>query len=583
MLTYSKFGTQANTESGTYVGPPGENGVGFLLTPEGNYNIQNLDFDNVNDIQLNTITALSSNIVVSSPMTTGDLNINNNNITNISNSIASNVIVSNAIKLSNVDNNISNNGYLHIQNNDSCGIFIESDADNNNETDIPEIILQRDGGSTLYKIAGNPNNKALQITSGIGVGSELGAGDRTIEFLTTDVAAGSVGNPSFITNPVKRFEITPTSNNSFVNIDVNNNNIDNVNEIQLSEITTSSQATPVTISRDVDMATHDLTCNNLFVKGVEYNVGPDQAINFGNNIDLGDNDITNVKDIVVKSSFKLSNVNTDITAPGCLHIQNNAEACIYIQTDRDNTGSDNNVFNVSRGDGFSYSMSLAASGDTQFVSGNTSDSTSGDFKFYSSRFNYANTLDGHFTGFTGSLLLLNINNTRITANRNIDMNSNDIFDVTNITSDNIITGTLQINNVFQDDTATKLLVLDGSNNVDFRNVSSLPYTLTTGIVNQITSLTTPVRLDNIDNVIIRTVSGSIIPQGKVLLPFSSNLINANSFVQVSCSDYKNGGNGILVVYSYKDISADTRAIVLANAHMTNTITDTFEITISIRN
>ena len=45
--TYSKFGTAANTPSGSFIGEQGPPGAGFVLTVGGDYDIEDKDFENI--------------------------------------------------------------------------------------------------------------------------------------------------------------------------------------------------------------------------------------------------------------------------------------------------------------------------------------------------------------------------------------------------------------------------------------------------------------------------------------------------------------------------------------------------------
>lgn len=67
---YSKFGTIANDTNG-FIGQPGEPGIGFVLTPGGNYDIQNKNLENVNSIDTATILNSAGSLSVNSDMSLG--------------------------------------------------------------------------------------------------------------------------------------------------------------------------------------------------------------------------------------------------------------------------------------------------------------------------------------------------------------------------------------------------------------------------------------------------------------------------------------------------------------------------------
>lgn len=224
-----------------------------------------------------------------------------------------------------------------------------------------------------------------------------------------------------------------------------------------------------------------------------------------NEINQKDNGFIQVNDdtVFTTNSVKLTSVagQESITANNCFHLQSDGDACVYIQADRDGSGGLDNPLLLANTSGGNYGtvfLMSNTSGQLQIANGNTTDATSGTIQFFTTQI--TDNGDAPFD-FSGSSLLLGLDNNNVNCYRDIDVNNNDIVNVgdldlqgslTNSTGDitvnksidfqntfdayNInnleVDGIFNYNNAILDNTATDFLVLDGQT-VKYRN--SLPF------------------------------------------------------------------------------------------------------------
>lgn len=188
----------------------------------------------------------------------------------------------------------------------------------------------------------------------------------------------------------------------------------------------------------------------------------DSEIDIFRNLDMNNNNLTNINELV-PNSFKVSTINDTITAPDCLHIQRNGDACVWIQADRDgNLTGDIPSFIASKNGGNQvFLIGMSGGGSLQIASGNTANNSSGAIQFFSSQF--ANNGDAMPTFATSSILLMQMTNDEIDMLRQINMNTNDIIGVSALESGIIRNGLNPV--IFESDI--------NMNNNDISNVNSI--------------------------------------------------------------------------------------------------------------
>lgn len=213
-----------------------------------------------------------------------------------------------------------------------------------------------------------------------------------------------------------------------------NCNLNVIDNIRVQTIEVDPPATEITFLNNIDMDTNDIL-----------NVGTLQASNIIGNItdsDINVNTISTfdtgktviIDDTILSKNLKITDVvgQDSITAQDCLHLQSNQNACLYLQADRDNTGGVDRAFisMSQQGGNECLQVSLSSTGITQFASGNTGNATSGHFQFFTTQF--INNADD-VPPFTGSSLIMEMDNNEIDLLRNLDLSGFDITAVNEIT------------------------------------------------------------------------------------------------------------------------------------------------------
>ena len=207
------------------------------------------------------------------------------------------------------------------------------------------------------------------------------------------------------------------------------NDITAVNNATINNVIVNSLASSGT-SVSVD---NDLTLNNNNISGVntvsaEVLDCPSLSATSGT-IKIND-------DVVAGASLKLTSVagEDSITSPGCLHLQSDTDACIYVQADRDGTAVDDNPLMLATTNGGNYGFAQLISnlvGATQLASGTTANNTSGRFQFFTTQI----TNNGDAPPlFDNSLVLFDVSDVENKSLRDFNMDSNNITNGGTITT-----------------------------------------------------------------------------------------------------------------------------------------------------
>lgn len=362
-------------------------GTRFLNKDVQKY-VQTENIDNTYHIQTGSINI------------TGDTIQNNVTTTTISatNTTTNTLSVTDSIKLTTVtgEEDIDNSGCLHLQSDEATCVYLQSDRD---FTGGVKPIFQSSnyGGNNISEITMDSVTPEVQFISGNVTDTTSGS----YSFNTAQYAKQNLGDSPALTVPATTstlFTIDNTGNTSYRNMLLNGNNIEGVNELQLVELTSLNP--DIIVAKNLEMSTSDISVNNVHVKGMLANIGVPN-IPVGDDLDMQNNDVINVGNIdsinsVSTNAIKLTNVAGQegiINNPGCLHVQSNGDACIYVQSDRDNLGSDIPLLKGSSNGGsnaFTFSFSSAGT-QLQIAHGDTVDNTNGSIAFFSSKF--LDTLD----------------------------------------------------------------------------------------------------------------------------------------------------------------------------------------------
>ena len=130
-------------------------------------------------------------------------------------------------------------GYVHVQSNGDCPVWMEADKDNVNESDNPFLVMSQDGGSTAY-IQGIGENNAYQFKGGF-TSNSLGG---VYEFFTFQVVNNGNLPPTLFELPGDpMFRIESSGIQSFRDLDMDQNTITNVPNLEntLGNITLTTQ------------------------------------------------------------------------------------------------------------------------------------------------------------------------------------------------------------------------------------------------------------------------------------------------------------------------------------------------------
>lgn len=276
LSVYSKFGTIIGNETLNGLSVQGPAGVGFRLTEDGNYDIQNKNLENINNVDVQGVIENTSTNVVNMGST---LDLNDNNL--VYTSVASNDTITtvlavdtldgNIVKETNLNNaqftslnsntvNVNNQVFIknstqtagtdqiHISNTVNASIWLEADTDNSGESDFAYLTMTEDGNATMHEISGG--NNTLNITSGSTTGVQ------GINFRNATVVDSAQGTKPTFSGITTGLSVTSTAVDIFRPLDMNNQSISNINNIELESIT----ANTLNISMNSNV---NLQANNL--------------------------------------------------------------------------------------------------------------------------------------------------------------------------------------------------------------------------------------------------------------------------------------------------------------------------------
>lgn len=272
-------------------------------------------------------------------------------------------------------------------------------------------------------------------------------------------------------------ELTPKDNGFIIingDLDLNGNDLLNAGNISPPDQPLSTTDSPtfagLDLNGDLDMNDNDITnCREVSV----YNIA---KLDTESVIRILNPTIFNTKSIKITAG--VFGQDTSITAPNCLHLQSNDDVCAYFQADRNNITETDNPFIVATQDGGIIGMmiGLTATNDLIFIQGQDGDGTTGSFEFWTQEM--TDNGDAPPT-FAAGARLLRIDNTNITASRDLDMDGNDILNIGNLfppqiySAENNVrvasyTGSTRQNYV----TLTQLIPVTGVYEVTFQCVTS---------------------------------------------------------------------------------------------------------------
>ena len=521
--TYTKFGSSFGGGLIDTVGTQGPPGVGFKLTVGGDYDIENKSFENVNnldvqgqienlslgdinvgnsfDMQNNDLKgvnniSIGNDIVYSGAKTnnllttvlsidTGDGNkiketdlsslaledIQVNNISQKDNGFIQinddiSLVNGNQLKITDLSPIKTNDCFIHGQSNDSVCLFLESDVNDDLETDVSYMVLTADGNNTQFELrnASGASNKILFYTgSGTAGGTQVG-----YTFYKADVTNNGTGIVGSFSNSNLLLDLDDTGIHAGVNLNLNTNNIIDIDNIE------ANTAVFNTIAND-DTATKLLVLdgsNNVDYRTVASLPG-----------DSFDQSLNTTDDVLFKE------LNTSSTGSSGLFIEANNNNVLganqepYISLRGSKLTTDKHGFEIS------YLESSGSSDKRiKFVSGSTSPALLTGYQFYITD----NMVDNTPTRPTlpRDTILLEMTNGGISMHRflnmvnsYIDLNNNDIIDIKDIDTSGVVT----MSNTANTTDKTDFLVLDGDIvkkqthvfGTEFNNVSSITVSSTT--------------------------------------------------------------------------------------------------------
>jgi hypothetical protein len=260
-------------------------------------------------------------------------------------------------------------------------MWFESDRDNISESDNPQIIMSQDGGAVATFQGIDSVNHPFHIMGPF----------ETHKFFTAPVIAGSP--PTFgAKTPI--FYMSGTGHTSFVDFDMNTNNILNAGDVELDSLTKDG-AGPILVNDDTTFKTNSVKMTSV--------AGQDS-----------------------------------ITAPGCLHLQSDTGTCIWLQADRDNVDEADKPFLWMTQDGGGYGSKIGSTDDnkTYWIAGNGVGPGNGIFKFYTGQIVNNGDAPPDFTNLVEPPLL-HMTDSFVNIGRNLDMLTNDISNVGNVELDSL--------------------------------------------------------------------------------------------------------------------------------------------------
>lgn len=236
----------------------------------------------------------------------------------------------------------------------------------------------------------------------------------------------------------------------FGNYDIQGNDMIGINDITINNdiIYTS----PETNNNLVTVLSRDSTDDNK-IKETDLNeLFNDINVN---TISKKDNSFIQVNNNTAFNSGKIliSDIDTNITDCS-IHVKSNTDACIYLQADRDNIGSTDNpfIYGSQNGGNSAFGLQLDALNIMRITQGNTAGSTNGIIELYTAE--VVDNGDNRFD-FQNSQRIARFDIGDIDFDTDLDMNANNINAV-----NNIVTETIDINNLSNDNTKSDFVVWD---------------------------------------------------------------------------------------------------------------------------
>ena len=253
-----------------------------------------------------------------------------------------------------------------------------------------------------------------------------------------------------------------------VDLDVQNviSSQQDITTLFVTNINAEIPATEITINDKV-MILNDLEVIGNIIGNISDDIIDVNEINQKDNGFIQMNDDT----VITSQSLKLTSVAGQnlISAPNCLHLQSNGDACFYLQAGRDGGLADNPLMWSKSNNGLngSYMGVSNNQGAFQIASGNSTDNTSGRIQLFT-----ANITDNgdNAPGFgMGSIMLADFNETEAEIFRDVNIHTNSLKEVEAIDANNINAST-DIDIKMNDDVVVNgsLSVIDNTNVIDFQ-------------------------------------------------------------------------------------------------------------------
>ena len=404
--------------------------------------LQTFTIDNVGSLNLDSITANAGDILVSS-----NLDLQTNAINNAGN-----------INLDSITANAGN-------------ILISSNLD------LQTNAVDNVGNINLDSLTANAGN--ILINSNLDL--------QTYDMVATDIS--SVGNVKISDVDAVIYDTTVKLNvqsngDSIIWVEADKDNLDATDNstIIMSDHGGSVSAQLVQTSDSklniIHGTTADAVSGEVIIKTAQIinnsNLKPtysgeDSLMTFNNT-----NNISH-KNVIIQGKLKTTDVSGDTATSGpCqVYLRSNTINGIVIEADVNQSSiSDISRFQMKQyGSTRCGEMTLGSANVWKFFHGNTTNSTSGNYEFYSTQFT---PVDNNYNTIGTSSLLWSMTNTNITSKRNIDMDLNNITNVSSLQVETLdaLGGILKCNDNILFSGAGKTLLIVGGYDLQLSSLSS---------------------------------------------------------------------------------------------------------------